>query len=124
MERFKTWEELTVVEQLYSTFSDMHKDVYGVRPRGKSIDEYTEDELVSELDFLDKQMEITIAYDLEREQDAIKSFESTVGKVMELCNCVRDKAIKYLYEAEGNIQDMGHFCYNNGLPYNYFTKED
>ena len=122
MERFKTWEELTVVEQLYSTFSDMHKDVYGSRPRYKSIDEFTEEELIGELDFLDKQMEIEIAYQKEREEESVCFFETTVASVMELCGCVRYKAIKYLYDAEGDIQDWGHFCYNYGLPYNFPRK--
>lgn len=29
----QTWDELTVVEQLQSTYSDFYKDVHGVRPR-------------------------------------------------------------------------------------------
>lgn len=29
----KTWEELTELEQVALIFSDLHKDVHGVRPR-------------------------------------------------------------------------------------------
>jgi hypothetical protein len=31
---FKEWDELTPLEQAQSTYSDLHKDYYGFRPRG------------------------------------------------------------------------------------------
>lgn len=31
---FKTWDELSEVEQLETIYSDAHKEAYGFRPRG------------------------------------------------------------------------------------------
>ena len=34
MEQFKTWEEMSALEQAQCIHWDMYKDAYGVRPRG------------------------------------------------------------------------------------------
>jgi hypothetical protein len=34
MEQFKSWEEMTDLEQAQCTYWDMYKDAYGHRPRG------------------------------------------------------------------------------------------
>ena len=33
MEQFKSWEEMTDLEQAQCTYWDMYKDAFGVRPR-------------------------------------------------------------------------------------------
>lgn len=37
MANFRTWEQLTTLEQLASTYSDAHKDAFGFRPRGGGV---------------------------------------------------------------------------------------
>jgi hypothetical protein len=41
MEDFKTWGEMTVLEQYACTYWDMYKDAYGVRPRGIDTSAWT-----------------------------------------------------------------------------------
>jgi len=49
MNDFKSWEEMTVLEQMACQFWDMYKDAYGVRPRG--IDTAAWDEATFEAEF-------------------------------------------------------------------------
>lgn len=58
MSAYKTWEELTLAEQLQCTWSDYHKDVHGFRPRFATEEQWNDavwlqaqiDELTAHLD--------------------------------------------------------------------------
>ena len=41
MEQFKSWEEMTDLEQAQCTYWDMYKDAYGYRPRGVDTSTWT-----------------------------------------------------------------------------------
>ena len=81
MEDFKSWEELTVLEQMACQFWDMYKDAYGVRPRG--IDTSAWDEATFEAEF--NYLQDLIAEDeSERkiaEQEAAHAFDAYVEPV-------------------------------------------
>ena len=117
---FKSWDELTEEEQLHTTLSDVHKDVYGVRPHSR-YNGMSVEQLKEELEFLYKELEVEIDREKEAEKAAIKKFEKMVGEIMEMCSCVRDKAIKYLVDAEGaDWYDYDHMCWEYHLPFGYF----
>ena len=44
--KFKTWEELTEVEKLQCTVSDLHKDRYGFRPRYYTEEQWNSEEFL------------------------------------------------------------------------------
>ena len=45
---FKSWEEMTVLEQYACQFWDMYKDAYGVRPRGIDTSSWTVEQFEAE----------------------------------------------------------------------------
>ena len=54
MTKFRTWDELSEVEQLQCVYSDVHKDVYGFRPRHASAEQWNSVKWLQEqLDFLE-----------------------------------------------------------------------
>mgnify|MGYP003338848960 CR=1 FL=1 len=52
MEQFKTWEEMSVLEQYACTYWDMYKDAHGVRPRGIDTSSWTEQDFEREFEYL------------------------------------------------------------------------
>jgi hypothetical protein len=55
---FKLWDDLTPLEQAQSTYSDLHKDYYGFRPRGLPSEFWTDigainEEITRILDMVD-----------------------------------------------------------------------
>ena len=50
----KTWDEMTILEQYASIYSDMFKDAYGVRPRGVDTSTWTESDFLEQFSGLEK----------------------------------------------------------------------
>jgi hypothetical protein len=48
MQEYKTWEEMTVLEQYACQYWDMFKDAHGVRPRGIDTSSWTEQDFEQE----------------------------------------------------------------------------
>ncbi len=120
MSLFKSWDELTVVEQLYSEYSDFFKAVNGFRPRFKSVDEWTEKELLEELEDLGVQSDIQVKEETARHEITVDKFYTLLKEVSVMCNTNLTGAMKYLIQAEGDDwYDWGYYCYNNDLPYRF-----
>jgi len=120
MNDFKSWEEMSTLEQYSCQFWDMYKDAYGVRPRG--IDTAAWDEATFEAEFNYLQ-DLIAKNDQERE---IAEHEATVAfeqRIQELYACgAKDRAmaLRWIHEAEGSNGDDEFLCYLVGLPYRYF----
>ena len=123
MEQFKTWEEMTVLEQYACTYWDMYKDAYGVRPRG--IDTSTWSESDFEREFF--QLSVTIAEEdrirKEAEEKAAHDFEMRILSLQMTGATDRDMALRWVHEAEGSDGDDEYLCFLVGLPYGYFRRE-
>ena len=112
MSDFRSWDELTVVEQLQSTFSDYYKSMYGFRPRHGSTEQWNDDaERVTNEEAL-------------REALAIATFEETITKSIAAGAADRETAIRWLMQESPDPADVGYFCYSNGLPYDYFSPKE
>ena len=49
----KTWEDMTEIERVKASYSDLHKEVYGFRPRNYSEQaEWSDDQWLDEYDRL------------------------------------------------------------------------
>jgi hypothetical protein len=120
---FKTWEEMTTLEQYACQYWDMYKDAWGVRPRG--IDTTTWTEADFEREFV--QLSVTIADNdrerQEREEVAQHEFEMRVQDLLRSGAKTREMALRWIHEAEGSNGDDEYLCYLLGLPYRYFSKE-
>lgn len=49
----KAWKDMTRIERMRAEYSDLHKDVYGMRPRNyDEISSWADEKLEAEFDFL------------------------------------------------------------------------
>ena len=123
MEDFKTWEEMTVLEQYACTYWDMYKDAYGVRPRGIDTSSWSESDF--EREFF--QLSVTIAEEdrirKEAEEKAAHDFEMRILSLQMTGATDRDMALRWVHEAEGSDGDDEYLCFLVGLPYGYFRRE-
>ena len=123
MEAFKTWEEMTVLEQYACQYWDMYKDAYGVRPRGIDTTLWTESEFEAEFVQLSKTIDANYKEQLIAEEKATIDFEMRVQGL--LMSGAKDyaMAMRWIHEAEGSNGDDEYLCFLMGLPYRYFRKE-
>jgi hypothetical protein len=121
MSEFKSWEEMSVLEQMQCQFWDMYKDAYGVRPRGIDTTEWTEEQFMAEFETLGKVIEREEIARKESEAKAIVDFEDRVLNLMHT-GTNRERVIAWLMDAEGVNGDFEYFCFTQGLPYGYFRK--
>ncbi len=125
MSDFRSWDELTVVEQLQSTFSDYYKSMYGFRPRHGSTEQWNSEAWLREqLDDLDDDAERVTNEEALREALAIATFEETITKSIAAGAADRETAIRWLMQESPDPADVGYFCYSNGLPYDYFSPKE
>jgi hypothetical protein len=118
---FKSWEEMTTVEQYACQFWDMYKDAYGVRPRGIDTSSWTEAEFEAEFVQLSKTIDENYRDQLAREEVAKHDFEMRMLSLLQTCAKDREMALRWVHEAEGSNGDDEYLCYLLGLPYRYFV---
>jgi hypothetical protein len=119
---FKSWEQMTTLEQYACTYWDMYKDAFGIRPRGIDTSAWTEADYVAEF----KQLEEII----DREEIARKAaeainlekFERRVAELISIGAKNTDMAMRWIHEAEGTQGDNDYLAWTLGLPYQYFRK--
>jgi len=121
MSEFKSWEELTLLEQMQCQYWDMYKDAYGVRPRGIDTTNWTEADFEEEFKVLGREIERSEIARKEAEAQAIVEFEDRVLNLMHT-GTNRERVISWLMDAEGANGDFEYFCFTQGLPYGYFRK--
>ena len=120
MEHFKSWEEMSVVEQMACQYWDMYKDAYGVRPRGIDTSIWTEDDFTSEFARLSEIIERENAERNRYEVQAVKDFEKRVQDLLEFRAKDRAMALRWIHEAEETNGDDEYLAWTLGLPYRYF----
>ncbi len=116
---FKSWDDMTALEQAATIYSDMYKDAYGFRPRGINTDSWTEAQFNDALDELGRVIEASETARKEDEAAAILKFEDSVTNLMHT-GTNRARVIAWLLQEADAEDDPEYFCYKKGLPYNYF----
>lgn len=120
MEQFKTWEEMTVLEQMACQYWDMYKDAHGIRPRGIDTSSWTEDDFVKEFDYLGNLIQQQEEARIESEHLAATKFEQRVLDLIAMGAKDRAGALRWIHEAEGSNGDDEYLCFLLGLKYGYF----
>ena len=123
MNEFKSWEEMSVVEQYACQYWDMYKDAYGVRPRGIDTSTWSEADFEAEFVSLSKVIEAENKARLESEERAAHDFEMRMLSLLQSGAKDREMALRWIHEAEGSNGDDEYLCFLVGLPYGYFRKE-
>ena len=118
---FKSWEELSELEQAQEIYSDMHKDAYGFRPRfdysGWTLDKFNlQFELMGQIIEADNKVE------KENQEKSAHDFEMRVLSLLQTGAKDRAMAVRWIHEAEGSNGDNEYLCFLLGLPYSYFKK--
>ena len=121
MEQFKSWEEMSALEQAQATYWDMYKDAYGVRPRGVDTTGWSLEYFEAEFKILGAAIEQEEIARKASEAQAIREFENRVFILMHTGTC-RERVIAWLMDAEGASGDHEYFAFTQGLPYGYFKK--
>ena len=121
MEQFKSWEEMTALEQAQCTYWDMYKDAYGHRPRGVDTSTWTLADFEMEFASLGSVIEREEADRKAAEAEAVVAFEDRVLNLMHT-STNRERVIAWLMDAEGANGDSEYFAFTQGLPYGYFRK--
>ena len=119
---FKSWEELTTLEQYSSIYWDMYKDAFGIRPRGIDTSAWTEADFLAEFKELS---EIIDRKEIERksaEAKATELFERRVAELISVGAKDYEMAMRWIHEAEETNGDDDYLAYTLGLPYQYFRK--
>ena len=123
MNEFKSWEEMTTLEQYACQFWDMYKDAYGSRPRGIDTSAWTEAEFEAEFVQLSKTIDANYTEQLAQEEVAKHDFEMRMLSLLQTGAKDREMAMRWIHEAEGSNGDDEYLCFLLGLPYRYFIKE-
>jgi hypothetical protein len=122
MEEFKTWEEMSDLEQAQCQYWDMYKDAYGVRPRGIDTSTWTLEDFHTEFASLDA---VIVREEINRkiaQHEACHAFEMRMLSVLACGAKDREMALRWIHEAEGTQGDDEFLCWTLGLPYQYFRK--
>lgn len=120
MSEFKSWEEMTALEQAQCTYSDFHKDAYGFRPRN-DVSNWTLEDFDREFAIFARVCEENRIQEEAAEAEAIVRFEDRVTNLMHT-GTNRARVIAWLMDAEGANGDFEYFCFTQGLPYGYFKE--
>jgi hypothetical protein len=123
MNEFKSWEEMSTLEQYACQFWDMYKDAYNVRPRGIDTSSWTEAQFEAEFVSLSKTIESNYKDQLAQEEVAMHEFEMRMQDLLLSGAKDREMAMRWVHEAEGSNGDDEYLCFLLGLPYRYFIKE-
>ena len=123
MNEFKSWEEMSVLEQYACQYWDMYKDAYGCRPRGIDTSAWTEAEFEREFVQLSKTIDANYTEQLAQEEVAKHDFEMRMLSLLQTGAKDREMAMRWIHEAEGSNGDDEYLCFLLGLPYRYFIKE-
>jgi hypothetical protein len=119
---FKSWDELSDLEQAQSTYWDMYKDAYGVRPRGVDTSGWTVETFLKEFAYLGRIIE---REEIERQgaqAKAVELFERRVAELISIGAKNYEMAMRWIHEAEDTNGDNDYLAWTLGLPYQYFRK--
>ena len=119
---FKSWEELTQLEQAQSMYWDMYKDAYGVRPRGVDTSGWTLEDFEAEFEGLGVAIEAEDKARKAAEAEAVTKFEQHVTNTICMGAGDRETALRWIMDASSANGDWEYLCYDLGLPYQYFRK--
>ena len=121
MEQFKSWEELSDLEQAQATFWDMYKDAHNFRPRHIDTSTWTLADFDREFIELGKIMEANHVEEQAAQARAVETFERRVAELISMGAKDQEMAMRWIHEAEETNGDNDYLAWTLGLPYRYFA---
>jgi len=121
MEQFKSWEELSDLEQAQATFWDMYKDAHNFRPRHIDTSTWTIEQFEEEFESLQKTINANYEQEKEQQARAVETFERRVAELISMGAKDQEMAMRWIHEAEETNGDNDYLAWTLGLPYKYFA---
>lgn len=121
-ETFKSWDDLTDLEQAACTYWGMYKDAYGSRPRGIDTSSWTMADFEAEFKSLGETISRVEDDRIASENVAVAAWMASLDRVIKAGAGDVETAKKWLMEASDANGDWDYFAWSNGLPYNFFRK--
>jgi len=109
-------------DELLGLYSDLHKDVYGFRPRGYWSPSATEADIAAEIESLGKQLEVVMDEEAQRQAENAVRAERRIAETIAMGAGDRENAIRWLREAE-MAHDNDELCWCLGVKYGYFDQK-
>ena len=119
---FKSWEQMTTLEQYACTYWDMYKDAHNFRPRHIDTSTWTLADFEREFAELGEIMKANEIEQKIAEVLAIEKFERRVAEMSTIGAKDHEMAMRWIHEAEGTQGDNDYLAWTLGLPYQYFRK--
>jgi hypothetical protein len=120
MSEFKSWSELSHLEQVACEFSDFYKDAHGFRPRHIDTSSWTLEDFDREFEVLADICKDNTARRIAEEAVAVTKLEARIADLITIGAKDRTMAIRWIAEAEDAGSDMEYLCFLVGVPYGYF----
>ena len=122
MNEFKSWSELSPLEQAAGTYWDFYKEAYGFRPRHIDTSSWSLADFDAEFEVLARVCKENAAMRDAQEAAAVVRFEARIVDLIACGAKDRTTAIRWIAEAEDCGSDMSYLCYCLGLPYQYLLE--
>ena len=122
MEQFKSWEELSDLEQAQATYWDMYKDAHNFRPRHIDTSTWTLADFDREFEELGRIMSANHEAEQIAQAQAVEAFERRVAEMLSLGARDLEMAMRWIHEAEDTNGDNEYLAWTLGLPYRYFKE--
>lgn len=122
MSEFKSWSELSPLEQAACEFSDFYKEANGFRPRHIDTSSWTLEDFDAEFEVLARVCRENAINQAAAETEAAKVLEARIVSLMQSGAKDRAMAIRWIAEAEECNGDMEYLCFLVGVPYGYFKE--
>jgi hypothetical protein len=107
----------------YDTYSDLHKDAYGFRPRNwDAIRSWSPAEFEAACIRAVNDLDHAIEAEKRTQAAAAVAFEATVARLIAAGAGDRATAIRWLADAADAGDDLGYLEYAHNLPYGYLGK--
>lgn len=102
-----------------SIYSDLHKDVYGYRPRGAAYIFSSEAAYKSYYDELVQELEIIMERETQNQAICYNEYISEINMIMQTVDgCTKQDAIRYIADSlDCSHQDFEYIDYCKGVPY-------
>jgi len=109
-------------------FSDLHKDVYGFRPRGVILDNWNilpAEQKQARWDQLCAELESNTIFEKQQEVKAVASFQARVQDVIELGAGNYTNALLWISGTETfySVQCVEHFVWEQGILFTDYGKQ-
>ena len=109
-------------------FSDLHKDVYGFRPRGSLMDDWNDRTPRQKQELwnaLCDELEANTIFEKQQAENAVAKFEARVKDVIELGAGNRTNALLWMTSSEKffHSQSVEHFVWEQGILFTDYGKQ-